>query len=335
LSQEREGEPALTQGGHISVGREIEEGAPAHADWFRALEREIKEDYDRLHQEALKDPQRAGHGGEGTWARVLENWLPPSYEVVTRKYILPETNVSSFETDIVVLYPSYPKPLRNREEILVGGVAAAFSVKLTLDAAGIRDGVERAVALRHGLRQIHGTARDEMAGPFPVGLLAHSHTWKASGSTPADNVANQFRSLDNELVKHPRESLDYLCVADLGLWWTMRTPYLPPFRNGFNETIAAIQQGEGTALTAISQTDPGESFTAIAALITHLLARLAYTDPTLRPLADNLRRTGTLGTSQGLTRSWDVKSVFSEIVRKQLPNQAFQTGSEFWGSAVF
>jgi hypothetical protein len=43
------------------------EAEPAHAAWFRSVEREIKEDYDRLHQAALKDPQRAGHGGEGTW----------------------------------------------------------------------------------------------------------------------------------------------------------------------------------------------------------------------------------------------------------------------------
>jgi hypothetical protein len=333
LSKKHEGEPTLAKGS-LSVGRETE-GRPAHADWFRSLEREIKEDYDRLHQEALKDPQRAGHGGEGTWARVLQDWLPPTYGVVTRKYILPETNDESFETDIVVLNPSYPKPLRDRAEILVGGVAAAFSVKLTLDAAGIRDGVERAVALRRGLRQIFGTARDEMAGPFPVGLLAHSHVWKSSGSTPADNVTNQLRALDHAHVKHPRESLDFLCVADLGLWWTMRTPYLPPIRSNLSETITAIRQGEGTALTSISQTDPGESFTAIAALITHLLARLSYIDPTLRPLADNLRRTGTLGTSQGVVREWDVSSVFSEIVRGQLPNQAFQMGSEFWGSAVF
>lgn len=39
---------------------------PPQAKWFRALEREIKEDYDRLHDAALKDPQRAGHGGEKT-----------------------------------------------------------------------------------------------------------------------------------------------------------------------------------------------------------------------------------------------------------------------------
>jgi hypothetical protein len=50
---------------------------------------------------------------------------------------------NEFETDIVILNPSYPTRLRAHEEILAGGVAAAFSVKLTLDAAGIRDGVKR------------------------------------------------------------------------------------------------------------------------------------------------------------------------------------------------
>jgi hypothetical protein len=127
-----------------------------------------------------------GTGEKELGARVLEQWLPPAYEVVTRKYVIPEVGTRSFETDIIVLRPSYPVPLRSREEILAGGVAAAFSVKLTLDAAGIRDGVERAVALRRGLITRHGTLRDEMAPPFPVGLLAHSHIWKAPGSAPAD-----------------------------------------------------------------------------------------------------------------------------------------------------
>src|SRR5580658_6062655 len=126
--------------------RQTHPSEPAYVAWFRSVEREIKEDYERLHQEALSDPQRAGHGGEGTWARILEQWLPPAYKVVTRKYIVPEVGSDSFETDIVVLHPSYPVPLHSREEILAGGVAAAFSVKLTLDAGGIRDGVERAVA---------------------------------------------------------------------------------------------------------------------------------------------------------------------------------------------
>src|SRR5579871_849152 len=116
---------------------------PAHAAWFRSVQREIAEDYQRLHIQALDDPQRAGHGTEQTWARVLEDWLPSSYRVLTRRYIIPEVGAKSFETDIVVLHPSYPARLARREEILSGGVAAAFNVRLTLDAAGISDGVER------------------------------------------------------------------------------------------------------------------------------------------------------------------------------------------------
>jgi hypothetical protein len=158
---------------------------PAQAKWFRKLGREIKEEYDRLHQAALQDPQRAGHGGEGTWVSVLKEWLPPAYQVVTRKYIVPEVGTDMFEMDIVVLHSSYPEPLRTREEILAGGVAAAFSVKLTLDASGIRDRVERAVALRRALKPRYGTPREEITAPFPVGLLAHSHEWKAPNSTPA------------------------------------------------------------------------------------------------------------------------------------------------------
>src|SRR5262249_12466289 len=149
------------------------------------------------------DPQRAGHGGEGTWVGVLKHWLPPAYEVVTRKYIVPEIGAEKFETDIIVLRPSYPVPLRAQEEILTGGVAAAFSVKLTLDAAGIRDGVRRAVALRRTMRRGYGTPRSEMVAPFPVGILAHSHSWKAPGSTPEKNITDHLWSLDQEMVRHP------------------------------------------------------------------------------------------------------------------------------------
>ena len=41
---------------------------PAHAAWFRSVQREIADDYERLHIQALDDPQRAGHGTEQTCA---------------------------------------------------------------------------------------------------------------------------------------------------------------------------------------------------------------------------------------------------------------------------
>jgi hypothetical protein len=254
--------------------------------------------------------------------------------VVTRKYVIPETGTRKFETDIVVLHPSYPEPLASRSDILVGGVAAAFSVKLTLDAAGIRDGVQRAVDLRRSLQKRYGTARDEMIAPFPVGLLAHSHSWKAGGSSPDQNVEQNLWMLDNELVSHPRESLDYLCVADLGLWTNMRIPYLPNFEITTTATGTVMQRG-GKALTTIGKTRRGETFTAVASLVAHLLGRLSYIDPTLRPLADNLRATGTIGESRGSTREWNLSDVFSELVRNQLPQEVAKGGSNFWGTAIF
>jgi len=313
-------------------GSELE---PAQAKWFRKLGREINEEYDRLHQAALKDPQRAGHGGEGTWVSVLKEWLPPAYQVVTRKYVVPEVGMDTFETDIVVLRPSYPEPLRSREEILAGGVAAAFSVKLTLDASGIRDGVERAIALRRALKPRYGTPREEITAPFPVGLLAHSHSWKAPNSTPSANIVNQLWSLDSQLVKHPRESLDYLCVADLGLWSVFRLPYVPPNAVQYNPIVSERQRAEGAVYTAINQTDPSQTFTAVASLIAHLLVRLSYSDPTLRPLADNLRLTGTLGEGSGATRVWDLDHVFSDTVRAQLPHRGLQQRDDDWATALF
>lgn len=97
-----------------------------------------------------------------------------------------------------------------------------------MDAAGIRDGIRRAAELRRALRPRIGTPLHEMAAPFPVGLLAHSHDWKLPGSNPIQNVTDNFRALDLEMAAHPRESLDYLCVSDLATWSITRMPYVPP-----------------------------------------------------------------------------------------------------------
>ncbi|WP_420802566.1 DUF6602 domain-containing protein [Streptomyces cavernae] len=134
----------------------------------------MQREYTRLHAAARSDPQRAGHGGEGTWARILSEWLPPTYEVATRKYIIPEEGNDTSETNLIIFQPSYPQALRVREEVLASGVAAAFSVKLTLNKDGIRDGFDRVARIRRGIKPRIGSPREEISSPFPVGLLAHS-----------------------------------------------------------------------------------------------------------------------------------------------------------------
>jgi hypothetical protein len=185
-----------------------------HHRWFEEVAADVAADYNRLHSDARADPQRSGHGGESTWERLLKDWLPPAYGVATRKYILPETDDKQpFETDIVVFNAGYPERLRNREEVLVGGVAAAFSVKLTLDAAGLRDGVERAARLRRGIAQRHGTVRQELTSSLVVGLLAHSHSWSRPDSVVARHVAASLSDLDREVARQPpRMSRFALCL---------------------------------------------------------------------------------------------------------------------------
>jgi hypothetical protein len=307
---------------------------PKHAEWLKLLARDIAEDYERLHADAREDAQRAGHGGESTWVQILEKWLPRSYRVVRRRYIVPEVDAPFAETDIVVLNPSYPQELAKRHEILFGGVAAAFSVKLTLDADGIRDGVSRAVEIRRGMAARFGSPRDEMLAPFPVGILAHSYDWKSPGSMPRDNITRNLRSRDSELVRHPRESLDFLCVADLGMWWTMRLPFMPTHPT---ELLSSAMTGNATgiALSGIGQTEESEVFAPVASLMTHLLIRLSYSDPALGALAKSLRVMGTLGTSVGESRTWPLDEVYSDGARAQLMQQLFKQGYDFHGAAYF
>jgi hypothetical protein len=81
----------------------------------------MAEAYDSLREEARQqEVQRSGHGGEETWARLLQAWLPPAYAVGTRKYIVPEEGDETFETDLVVFNPGYPAPLRERRDVLAG-----------------------------------------------------------------------------------------------------------------------------------------------------------------------------------------------------------------------
>ena len=277
-------------------------------DWFQEVAQEVQADWDRLHSAARKDPQKAGHGGEATWAALLEKWLPSSYEVATRKYILPETEDAPepSETDIVIYGPGYPEALRGKEEVIAGGVAAAFSVRLTLDADGIRDATQRSVEIRRHIKSRYGTIRGELLGPFPVGLLAHSHVWQGAGSTPSENVTAAATKHETELVRHPRESLDLICVADLGTWALSRSPF--------------VDMGEGPKTYAARiAAHPELSPAPVASCVNHLLRSLSYTDPTLWPMIAGLQALEMLAIGGGVPRVWDLDAVFSEEVRNQLP----------------
>lgn len=306
---------------------------------------EIQADYRRLRGIAKDDPQRAGHGGEELWKRLLTKWLPPAYKVDTRKYIVPEDRSAPFETDIVVFRPSCPEPMRLSEAVLAGGLAAAFSVKTTLLARDLPEEIRRATVLRRSLRPREGSPRGEILPPFPYGILAHSHGWKrlqAEDENPLktrpSRIAQALVDLQLTEVRHPRELLDFVCVADTATWTTQRISHLPPAAVA-PETpdITPGMRENGVAITALVGTD-GLAYSShgtlgsnvgsqsdlkpppVAAFITALLIRLSYEDPTIAPIATSLRVNDSIGFLNGASRFWDLDAVYSQNTRLKLPH---------------
>ncbi len=114
----------------------------AHHDWLESVARTVAEDFERLRATAAASSanvQQVGHGGDSPWVILLKQCVPPGYEIGRRKYIFAEEGGEEFETDLVVFHPAYPSALRDQERVLAAGVAAAFSVKLTADAAGLQE----------------------------------------------------------------------------------------------------------------------------------------------------------------------------------------------------
>src|SRR5437763_2648017 len=95
----------------------------------------LGQEYDRIRTRATEDAGTAGDQGEENWAELLRDWLPRSYEVVTRVRIISQEGVTSPQVDVLVLNGSYPKKLLNKKLYLAAGVAAAFECKTTLKAA--------------------------------------------------------------------------------------------------------------------------------------------------------------------------------------------------------
>lgn len=306
-----------------------------YARQFAEIEAKIQTHYDEIRAEVGDDIQRAGHQGEGTWVQVLRPWLPSTYEVVTRKYIVPEEGSDEFEMDIIIVSPGYPKELSGDARIMAGGVAAAFSTRLTLDADGIDDAFKRAVKLRRGLKKRYGSPRSEMLGAFPVGMLAHSHDWKRPNSTPLENVSKKLALLDQSEVIHPREALDLLCVADLGTWAMLRAPYLPPQATVLMPGATDLYKSEGCSQTSMTTPNPAKTEWPVGSLVAHLLGWLSYNDPTMRPFADSLRLAGLLGEGSGKARIWNLHDVFSDAMIQQLHIRGLGFGGEEWATAFF
>ena len=299
-------------------------------DFMSQVSHDMSAEYQRIRKRANEDPGTAGDQGEENWAELLTDWLSPTYQVVTKGRILSEEGGSTSHIDVIVLKDTYPKKLLSKKHYLAGGVAAAFECKTTLKAHHVEQAVETCKALKGLCRTRTGTPYRELHAPILYGLLSHSHSWKRSDSTPVPNIARKLDESDALHVTHPRQSLDLLCVADLGTWVSSKITLVgqPGYVNG---TARSAYVG----LSIVSDTEKTAT-TPIGSFISSLTSKLAWEDPRLRDIADYYRVVGLGGVGQGPMREWPI-SIYSEDIRTRVEAGMLSNGKlwDEWSVGFF
>jgi len=291
-------------------------------DFMRQISAEMSAEYNRIQLRVTEDPGTAGDQGEENWAELLREWLPRTYEVVTKGRIISQEGETSPQIDVLVLKGAYPKKLLNKKLYLAAGVVAAFECKITLKASHIAEAVENCVKIKSLYPNRTGTPYKELHSPLVYGMLAHSHSWKGKNSAPERNIEQKLHELDASYVSHPRLQLDLLCVADLAAWTSLKMTFIGPRQVPDWSTMAPIYGPNGSATSGyIAHTHTYkhqvEQFTPIGVLISYLSQKLAWEDPSLRDLANYYRLTNIAGSGRGSMRLWP-SSIYCEEIRPRV-----------------
>ncbi len=291
-------------------------------NFMRQISAEMSEEYNRIQMRATEDPGTAGDQGEENWAELLRDWLPRTYEVVTKGRIISQEGVTSPQIDVLVLNGAYPKKLLNKKLYLAAGVAAAFECKTTLKASHIAEAMENCAKIKSLYPNRTGTPYKELHSQLVYGLLAHSHAWKGEHSTPELNIEQKLNEADTLHVSHPRLQLDLLCVADLAAWTSSTITFFGPRQVSDWSTMATIYGPKGSATSAYighirKHEQQVEHFTPIGVLISYLSQKLAWENSSLRDLADYYRIVNIAGSGKGYMRMWP-SSIYSEEIRPRV-----------------
>ena len=291
-------------------------------EFMRQMSTEMSAEYNRIQRRATEDPGTAGDQGEENWAELLRDWLPRTYEVVTKGRILSQEGVASPQVDVIVLNGAYPRKLLNKKLYLAAGVAAAFECKTTLKASHIAEAMENCAQIKRLYPIRTGTPYKELHAPLVYGLLAHSHVWKGDESTPEDNIQKRLHEADELHADHPRLQLDLLCVADLAAWTASTITFVGPGQNSDWSKLSPIYGPNGSALSVYmghtrSRGQEHDLFTPIGALVSYLSQKLAWENSSLRNLADYYRITNIAGPASGAMRRWP-SSIYSPEIRARV-----------------
>lgn len=310
------------------------------SDFIVSAQRTIAEEYIRIQKRATEDPGTAGDQGEENWATLLKQWLPPYFHIVTKGRILTAEEYTSPQIDVLVLKPSYPKILLDKKLYLAGGVAAAFECKTTLKSQHVEAAVKTAASLHRNLPVWEGSPYKELHSPIIYGLLAHSHSWKGKKSTPIENIKESLIHADKDWVRHPRESLDYICVADLATWSISKLSYMSPQMLGNNDDLASLraqflelygEDGSATTSYVSHIIDPNQNipYSPIGYLLSNLMLDFSWTFQEMRTMAEYFQKVEARGISKGAIRPWASSIVYSTTVRDRLASGGLKSGQRY------
>lgn len=298
-------------------------------NFMQQISAEMAAEYNRIQMRATEDPGTAGDQGEENWATLLRDWLPRTYEVVTKGRIIGQDGTTSPQIDVLVLHETYPKKLLDKKLYLSAGVAAAFECKTTLKASHIVEAIQNCAKVKNLYPTRVGTPYRELHSPLVYGLLAHSHSWKSANSTPEQNIEKKLHEADAMHVVHPRLQLDFLCVSDLAAWSSTAVTFIGPSQVPDWSALSPIYGPSGSATTAYighsMAKDQVDQFTPIGVLISYLSQKLAWENPSLRGLSDYYRIANIAGSGGGGMRLWP-SSIYSDEIRSRVETGHLSNG---------
>lgn len=302
--------------------------------------REMASEYERIFARTAEDPGTAGDEGEENWAQLLREWLPPAYHVETKGRLIAANGAMSPQIDVLVLKPFYPLKLREKKTWLADGVAAVFECKTTLRRDHIAASALRCSKFKSLFARRTGSPFRETRSSLIYGILAHSHSWKAEGSKPGDNVDDALKeALDK--ASHPIDVIDLVCIADVGCWSSMVTPYYAAEWNPKNaSSLQSLFGGDWGPLSAliravVDDANQYDTLQPVGAMLAYLTQCLAWEDPSIRSLADYYRLASLWGAGEGVSRAWP-QSIFSDEVRKKISSGMITNGKSWseWAAGL-
>jgi hypothetical protein len=254
-----------------------------------------------------EDPGTAGDAGEENWAELMRSWLPATLYVVTKGRIIFSSGETSPQVDVLVLSASYPKGLLNKKLYLAAGVIAAFECKITLRPIYIREAIQASVTIGSLVRQDNSVRHH-----IYYGLLAHSYRITAKRKRPEDVIGDALIRHDRDIVRDPRDCLDFICVANLGTWAVFKGG-IPHPDKGNPVLITAYMGPFDEAARQLQNPEVNFDPDPIGRFLTGLLERFGKRDTEIAAIAEYFRDVELFGIAQGRFRYWEPTELPDQI----------------------